>query len=72
MSNPSLADYAATRQKSRTCAMCVLPERAEFDQARLDGTTMQIIFEWLTGVCGHERLSRHACDTHFQRKHHEA
>ena len=70
MSKPSLSDFVASK-KGPGCPVCALPEREEFDQARRDGVYMVTIYEWLTTVCGHEKLTRHSCDTHFQRKHHE-
>lgn len=68
---PSLAAFAAaTPRRPTRCSVCLLPMRAELDQAKLTGTaTVPQMIAWLAEVHGVE-MTKPKLDAHFQTRHH--
>lgn len=65
---PSLADYAEAHKKQTACKICVLPQRAEIDDAYRNGVRRGIIFRWLTDALGLD-VPEWALEKHVQRRH---
>jgi len=71
----SLADFAKAKAPP-ACRVCVLPERAEIDEAYRNGTPRRIILEWLWEVRGYKTsglvdgVSEAMMDKHCKSQHH--
>lgn len=69
----SLAEFAASKAPP-PCKVCVIPERAEIDDALKSGISRRHIHEWLTehkgyASSGPEGISATALDKHATNRH---
>lgn len=70
----SLSEFVQSKQPP-PCRLCVIPERAEVDEALRSGAPRRIVLEWLQEERGYkptgpEGVSSTAMDKHCIGKHH--
>lgn len=70
----SLTEFAASKAPP-PCRFCVLPERAEIDEAYKSGIPRRVILEWLIEIRGYATngpngVTQSAIDKHMSSKHH--